>query len=104
MEVAGDPLDFIPVFNRLDKNGALYKKIQDAIKNLKNDQVIGVRIKFTQIPQYYTRKHDINAVFKVDLPGYWRLIYGILVIHGEKKALLMELFDHKAYNKRFGYK
>ena len=50
------------------------------------------------------RKHDVNAVFKIDLPGYWRLVYGILVIHGEKKALLMELFDHAAYDKRFGYK
>lgn len=56
-----------------------------------------------QIPQYYLKKHDVNAVFKVDLPGYWRLIYGVVEIHGEKKALIMEIFDHKRYNKRFGY-
>lgn len=66
--------------------------------------MIGTRIKLNQVPSYYMRKHDVNAVFKIDLPGYWRLVYGILVIHGEKKALLMELFDHAAYDKRFGYK
>lgn len=103
LEVAGDPTDFIPVFNRLDKNGALYKKVQETIKNLKNDRIVGIRIKLSQVPSYYVRKHDVNAVFKVDLPVAWRLIYGILVIHDEKKALLMELFDHNSYNKRFGY-
>jgi hypothetical protein len=103
LEVAGDPTDFIPVFNRLDKNAALYKKVQETIKNLKNDRIVGIRIKLSQVPSHYVRKHDVNAVFKVDLPGAWRLIYGILVIHDEKKALLMELFDHKSYNKRFGY-
>jgi hypothetical protein len=103
LEVAGDPDDFIPVFNRLDKNGAMYKKIQDMISNLKNDHIVGIRIKLRQVPSYYIRKHDVNAVFKVDLPGAWRLIYGIMVIHDEKKALLMELFDHDSYDKRFGY-
>ncbi len=104
LEVAGDPTDFIPVFNRLDKNGALYKKVQETIKNLENDRIVGIRIKISQVPAYYTWKHDVNAVFKVDLPGAWRLIYGVLAIHDEMKALLMELFDHKSYNKRFGYK
>lgn len=104
MEVAGDPDDFIPVFEHLDKNGAMYKKIKVIIKDLKNDHIVGIRIKLSQVPSYYLRKHDVSAVFKVDLPGAWRLIYGILTIHDEKKALLMELFDHGSYDKRFGYR
>jgi hypothetical protein len=104
LEVAGDLTDFISVFNRLDKNNALYKKVQETIRDLKNDRSVGIRIKLSHVPKYYIRKHDVNAIFKVDLPGAWRLIYGILVIHGEKKTLLMELFDHNSYNKRFGYK
>jgi hypothetical protein len=104
LEVAGDPDDFIPVFDRLDKNGATYKKIKGVIKDLKNDHVVGVRIKISQVPPYYLRKHDVNAVFKVNLPDAWRLIYGILSIHNEKKALLMELFDHGSYDRRFGYR
>lgn len=104
MEVAGDPTDFIPIFNRLDKNDAMYKKIKGTIKDLKNDRIVGIRIKLSLVPLYYVRKHGVSAVFKVNLPGAWRLIYGILTIHDAKKALLMELFDHNSYNKRFGYK
>ncbi len=104
LEVAGDPFDFIPIFNRLDKKDALYRKVCEVIDELKNDNIVGVRIKRDQIPRYYVKKHDINAAYKVDLPGYWRLIFGIITIHDEMKALLMELFDHAQYNKRFGYK
>ncbi|NHH96665.1 hypothetical protein DYY66_0713 [Candidatus Nitrosotalea sp. FS] len=103
LEVAGDPVDFIPAFNHIKKDLLRYNAVRDVINNLKHDKLVGIRIKQKQIPQHYIKKHDVNAVFKVDLPGYWRLIYGILVIHGEKKALLMELFDHAKYNKRFGY-
>lgn len=103
MEVAGDPDDFMPVYAKLSKDSTMYNKIKDVIDDLRNDKIVGIRLKQKQIPQYYIKKHDINAVYKVDLPNYFRLIYGILVIHGEKKALLMELFDHKKYNKRFGY-
>ena len=103
LEVSGDPVDFIPAFNHLKKDLLRYNAVRDVINNLKHDKLVGIRIKQKQIPQYYIKKHDVNAIFKVDLPGYWRLIYGILVIHGEKKVLLMELFDHGKYNKRFGY-
>jgi hypothetical protein len=93
----------MPSYTNLKKNNVLYKKVRETINDLKKDRIVGLRLKQKQIPQYYVKRHDINAVYKVDLPGYWRLIYGILVIHGERKALLMELFDHDKYNKRFGY-
>ncbi|MGH9999476.1 MAG: hypothetical protein ACRD90_06410 [Nitrosopumilaceae archaeon] len=103
MQVSGDPHDFMPVYTQLNKNSALYRAVKDVINDLKKDKMVGIRLKQRQIPQYYVKKHDVNAVYKVDLPIYFRLIYGILVIHGEKKALLMELFDHDKYNKRFSY-
>ena len=103
MEVAADEDDFMLVYNSLDKNSALYQAVNDVINNLKNNKMNGVRLKREQIPKYYIRKHDINAVYKVNLPGHWRLVYGIITIHNEKKSLLVELFDHKKYNKRFGY-
>ncbi|MGI0088410.1 MAG: hypothetical protein ACREBI_10725 [Nitrosotalea sp.] len=103
METAGDPDDFMPVYDALDKDDALYKVVKDIISNLKSDKIAGIRLKREQIPKYYLKRHDVNAGFKVDLSGHWRLIYGITAIHNEKKALLMELFDHEKYNKRFGY-
>ncbi|MEO9310436.1 MAG: hypothetical protein ABI337_09135 [Nitrososphaera sp.] len=103
MDVRGDPNDFMPVYDAFKNDDPLYKVVRDIIQDLKNDKIVGKRLKREQIPKYYLKRHDVNAVFKVDLPGYWRLVYGITAIHGEKKALLMELFDHDRYNKRFGY-
>lgn len=103
MEVAGDPDDFMPVYSSLSKNEPLVKAVREVVSHLRSDRIVGKRLIRKQIPQYYLKKHDVNAVFKVDLPGYWRLIYGVVEIHGEKKALIMEIFDHKRYNKRFGY-
>ena len=103
METGGDPDDFMPIYNVLPRDKPLFKAVREVIENLRSDKIVGKRLIREQIPKYYLKKHDTNAVFKVDLPGYWRLIYGIVAIHGEKKALLMELFDHEGYNKRFGY-
>jgi hypothetical protein len=103
LETKGDPVDFMPAYTSLKKGSALQNDVREVIKSLKNDKIVGKHIKQNQIPLYYMKKHDVNAVYKVDLPGYWRLIYGITAIHGEKKAILMELFNHDNYNKRFGF-
>lgn len=103
MEVKGDPNDFMLMYNTLSKDEPLYKTIRKVITDLQSDKIMGTRLKREQIPKYYIKKHDINAIYKVNLPDYWRLVYGITAIHGEKKAIMMELFNHEKYNKRFGY-
>jgi hypothetical protein len=45
MEVGGDPDDFMPVYDALDKDDALYKVLKDIISNLKSDKIVGVRLK-----------------------------------------------------------
>lgn len=105
MEVGGDPDDFMPVFDSLDKNSLIFKDIRRVIRSLKDrDELVGVHLQHNKVPKYYIKKHGIDAYYKVELPENWRLIYGIISIHGLKKALLMELFDHDNYNKRFGFK
>ena len=104
MEVAGDQKDFIPIFTGFKKNNSIRCEVQTVINNLKKDKIIGVHLQYKKIPKYYLDKHDVNAVYKVELPNSWRLIYGILTIHSEKSALMMELFNHDDYNKRFGFK
>lgn len=102
MEVAGDPDDFMPVFSSLDKKGQIFKDIDKAIKELKKNKIVGTHLQRDKVPKYY-KKHDCNAYFKVVLPENWRLIYGVISINKEKHALLMEVFDHIDYNKRFGF-
>jgi hypothetical protein len=104
LEVKGDSEDFVPTFLSLDKKGQISKDVNKIIRDLKKDKKVGIHLKRTKIPNYYVRKHDYNAYFKVILPENWRLIYGIISIHRQKSALIMELFNHDDYNKRFGFK
>lgn len=73
------------------------------IHNLKNDVVVGEKIKYEKIPRYYKKRHDIGNAFHVYLPKGMRLIYSITNYQGKKTAFLMELADHKKYEQRFKY-
>ena len=103
MTVLGDRDDFNPVFQNLDKNGAVFKDISELIRKLKKDEISGERIKYHQIPKYYKNRHGVDNAFHVYLPEGMRLIYSITTFHNEKTAFLMELFDHKNYENRFNY-
>ena len=104
MKVTGDPDDFMPIFSSRDKEGQIYRDIDKAIKELNKDKIIGIHLQRNKVPKYYIQKYGYNAYYKVVLPENWRLIYGIISIHRERRALLMEVFDHEDYNKRFGFK
>jgi hypothetical protein len=42
----------------------------------------------------------------VELPGFWRMLYTLT--NGEREveiiAFVLDVIDHKAYDKKFGYK
>lgn len=104
MKVSGDKRDFYDVFAGLP-DGAIKNAISDVIKLLKNDSIIGQHMVRQQIPKYYVKRHNVQILYRVELPQHWRLIYTLLTIHeGDKPSvLLLELMDHDQYNKRFGY-
>lgn len=103
MKVLGDRKDFAPVFSRLDKNSALFRDLQGVISNLKNNVIVGERIRYEQIPKYYKKRYRIDNAFHVYLPEGMRLIYTVTNHQGKKTAFLMELSDHKRYERRFKY-
>lgn len=103
VRVLGDKKDFDPVFSSLDKNSTLFKDVQGVIDNLKNNVLAGERIKFEKIPKYYKKRHDVDNAFHVYLPEGMRLVYSITIYQGKKTAFLMELTDHKKYDRRFSY-
>lgn len=103
MQVFGDSKDFDPVFSQLNKSESLSKNIQGVITSLKNDKVVGQRIKYKQIPKYYIKRHNVDNAFRIPLPEGWRLIYTITIFQGYRTAFLLELFDHKNYERRFKY-
>ena len=58
------------------------------------------------IPEEYKRKYGANNLFRIELPNFWRMLYTLT--EGETKieiiAFVLDIINHKDYNKRFGYK
>ncbi|MCC7570859.1 hypothetical protein KO465_05960 [Candidatus Micrarchaeota archaeon] len=58
------------------------------------------------IPKEYIEKYGIKNLFRVELPNYWRMLYSL--VDGENQieiiAFVLDISDHDAYNKKFGYK
>jgi hypothetical protein len=71
---------------------------------LSKNAFYGDRIQKNLIPSYYRKKFNISNLFRVELPCYWRLLYSVSGSNVEIIALVIDVCDHKLYDKRFGYK
>jgi len=95
-------------FNKLEKGKVedkqLYDFINRVIDDLKENPLVGIKIPRKQWPKEYIRKYGINNLWKYDLPHGWRLIYTIKGDAAQVVSIILEWFDHKTYNIRFGYK
>ena len=102
ISIDGSPT-FMKFFRSLDEESRQYKEINDNLDLLKLDPVIGDRIRKELWPKSYIKKYGIHTLFRMELNGGWRLIY---TISGNKKNIMctiLEIFDHKEYEKKFNY-
>ena len=82
----------------------LWKGIQRSFDLIHDNPFYGRNAKKKQIPEYYLNKYDIKNLFVVDLPLFWRMIYTLESDRVEVIAFILDIFNHKDYNKRFGFK
>ena len=54
-------------------------------------------------PKAYLDYYAITTLFRVELPAFWRLLYTIQQ-ESEQRILILDILNHKDYNKLFGYK
>lgn len=71
---------------------------------LKKNPFAGNQIPKRQIPKNYIRKYDADNVWRIEIANRWRLIYTITGNEVEIIAFVMSIFDHREYDKAFGYK
>ena len=57
-----------------------------------------------QVPRKYLVKYDAGNVWRIELANRWRLVYTITGNKLEVVNFVMDIFDHKDYDKVFGYK
>ena len=82
----------------------LLNSINQKIDFLKRDPQYGIHIPKNKIPKEYIIKYNVNNLWKIDLPKGWRMIYTIRGSEVEIIALILDIFDHREYAKKFGYK
>lgn len=71
---------------------------------LKQNPFAGDQISKRQIPLKYTQNFEVDNAWRIELADRWRLIYTITGNQVEIITFVMDIFNHKTYDKVFGYK
>jgi len=90
----------------------LLHSIDSKFALLKADYSYGIQIPRKQIPKKYLVEYEVTNLWKVDLSGYWRLIYTLKQPQREETEIaiitiwldVLDIIDHPEYNKVFGYR
>ncbi|MEK6859371.1 MAG: hypothetical protein AABX54_01015 [Nanoarchaeota archaeon] len=90
-------------FNFLNEANWLKKALRRAIEDFKQNAFCGERIRKERIPKIYIQKYDIDNLLWYPLPDGWRLVYSVSSDNNELIAIIVEYFDHKNYERRFGH-
>ena len=85
-------------------NMQLLKSIERAKNNLKIDPQYGIHIPRKVISKAVLNRYGTDRLWKIDLVGYWRLIYTITGDEIKIIAFVLEFMNHKKYDKVFGYR
>jgi len=82
----------------------LFNFIQRAISDLRKNPTCGIKIPKNLWPKEYVTEYGVNNLWKLNLDSYWRMIYTIVGDQAQLIGIILEVLDHKKYDRKFGYK
>jgi mRNA-degrading endonuclease RelE of RelBE toxin-antitoxin system len=82
----------------------LLNSIKQKVELLKANPQYGTHIQKDRIPKEYIARYSVSNLWKVNLSGAWRMIYTIDGGDVEIICLILDVLDHKRYEKTFGYR
>jgi len=82
----------------------LLSSINTAIGNIKANPYYGDLIPRKYISKATVHKYGTDKIFRVELVGFWRLLYTLIGEEAKIIAFILEYMDHDKYNKVFGYR
>ena len=85
-------------------NQTLFNAINQKIELLKQNPQFGIHVTKDRIPRDYIIDYEVNNIWKIDLPSSWRLIYTLKGTEVEILTIILDIFSHKDYDKKFGYR
>ena len=56
------------------------------------------------IPEEYRAEYSAVNLFRVELSGFWRMLYTLKGDQIEIVAFVLDIVDHPTYDKKFGYR
>ena len=82
----------------------LLRSIKQKIDFVKANPFYGDNISKVLIPKAYIVKYNAKNLWRVELTNYWRMLYTIKGDQVEVICFVLDIIDHKEYDKKFGYK
>jgi len=77
--------------------------VDKGVAKLKRDREAGKRIPRRLIPREYAVKYGVTNLWKLNLDRYWRMIYTIVGDEVRLVSIIIEVLNHKKYDRKFGY-
>ena len=80
---------------------SIFNAINKKVELIKFNVHYGDSIKKDQIPEKYKIKYDVNNLFRVELPNFWRMYYTLTDDENQVEiiAFVLDILDHKEYDK-----
>jgi len=96
--------DVANLISSLEKDSHLRRIVDNGLDVLRENMFAGQKIKKKKFPKYYVQKHGINNLCKYNLDAGNRLVYTLVADRSGVAVVVLEILNHKEYEKRFGYK
>lgn len=85
---------------------AILKAVRQKADLIKINPHYGDPVAKKLILEEYRKKYGVTNLFRVGLSNFWRMLYTLR--EGETKieiiAFVLDILDHKVYNRKFGYR
>ena len=80
----------------------MLKAIDQKSELIKANKHYGKVLEDYRIPKEYRTRYEVGNVFKVDLPGFWRMLYTLTKEESvEVIAFVLDIMDHRQYDRKF---
>ncbi len=95
---------YLELKKRKDKEAeSILNSVERIISILKDNPQYGQPISKRLIPKTFV-KMGIKNLYRIELSNYWRMLYTIEGNDVEILLFVLNIMDHKGYDKLFGYK
>jgi len=78
--------------------------VENGLAKLMETPEAGKHIQKRLIPKEYIVKYGVTNLWKLNLDSYWRLIYTLEGDRVKLYAIVLEVLDHKKYDRKSGYR